>query len=289
MIREFAPAKINLALHVTGQRADGYHLLDSLVVFGDAGDVVTLTPSDAMSLEVSGPFAAGVPTDARNLMWRAAELVAPRRAFAMTLEKNLPHPAGIGGGSADAAAVVRAIARMDGGAIDARAVVELGADVPVCLSCAPQHMRGVGEALEPVSDLPEMALVLVNPGVDVPTPAVFKSLTRKDNPVMESVPRGAKFAEFQAWLARQRNDLEAPALSVAPVIGEVLKALRNAGAPLARMSGSGATCFGIFPTLAEAERTAKALEARPWWTRATGVRGADFSQQKSDQSTRATT
>lgn len=278
MIEQFAPAKVNLALHVTGRRRDGYHLLDSLVVFTEVGDRVTVAPARKTSLEVTGPFAAGVPCDQRNLMWRAAQAVAPGRALAMTLEKNLPHPAGIGGGSADAAAVVRAIAQLDGRRVDPRVLLELGADVPVCLSCAPQRMRGVGEILEPLAGLPEMALVLVNPGADVPTPSVFKALKNRDNPQMGAVPKGVGFGGFRDWLAAQRNDLEAPAKSVAPVITEVLQALQEAGAPLARMSGSGATCFGLFRDMSKAQAAAGQIKKQGWWVHASLVLGAsDYS------------
>ncbi|MDK3016971.1 4-(cytidine 5'-diphospho)-2-C-methyl-D-erythritol kinase [Pseudodonghicola flavimaris] len=250
----FAPVKINLSLHVTGQRADGYHLLDSLVVFGDVGDRLWVEPAAEMSLEVTGPFAGGVPADARNLVWRAAELAGQR--LHIRLEKNLPHGAGIGGGSSDAAAILRAFGAPD-------QAIALGADVPVCLSAGPQRMQGIGERLTPVTGLPALSLLLVNPGVPLPTPAVFKALEQRQNPAMTPWP-GHRLA---AWLGAQRNDLEAPARGLAPVIGDVLAALRQAGADLGRMSGSGATCFGLFATRAAAERAAADLSrAHPgWW------------------------
>ncbi len=258
-----APAKINLTLHVTGQRSDGYHLLDSLVVFAELGDRLWFDPSAATSLQVSGPFAEGVPEDGRNLVWRAADLAAT--PLNIRLDKRLPHGAGIGGGSADAAAVLRAF----GG--QARAA-ELGADVPVCLSERPQRMRGIGDVLEPVSGVPAFSLVLVNPGVQVPTPDIFRALARKQNPAMAEMLEWPSRAAFLSWLVHQRNDLEAPAIATAPVIRDVLAALRCAnGCQLARMSGSGATCFGMFESDAQAqEAAAQIAAARPgWWAQAT--------------------
>ncbi|MDG1068196.1 MAG: 4-(cytidine 5'-diphospho)-2-C-methyl-D-erythritol kinase, partial [Sulfitobacter sp.] len=160
----FAPAKVNLTLHVTGQRADGYHLLDSLVVFADIGDRLWFDAGPQMRISVTGPFAEGVPVDQRNLVWQAAVLAG--WTGHITLEKNLPHGAGIGGGSSDAAAVLRAF----GGTADA---LQLGADVPVCLAHAPQRMRGIGEILDPIAPLPDLEIVLVNPRVAVPTAPVF--------------------------------------------------------------------------------------------------------------------
>ncbi|NNE51974.1 MAG: 4-(cytidine 5'-diphospho)-2-C-methyl-D-erythritol kinase [Sulfitobacter sp.] len=254
----FAPAKVNLTLHVTGQRADGYHLLDSLVAFADVGDRIGLSEASEMSLEVTGPFATGVPADARNSVWQAAlRGVTP---YAISLEKNLPNGAGIGGGSADAAAILRHLGKGE-------AAANLGADVPVCLLSRAQRMRGIGEVLEPVQGLPPLYAVLANPGVSIATPVIFQALVEKDNPPMpEALPRFADAAALIEWLQDTRNDLEVPALKELPVVGEVLAALRELG-PLARMSGSGATCFGLFGTRTEAERAAKALAAAHpgWW------------------------
>lgn len=250
----FAPAKINLTLHVTGQRADGYHLLDSLVAFADVGDVLRFSPGSGLDLEVTGPFAAGVPTDARNLVWRAAELVGFKGHI--HLEKNLPHGAGIGGGSSDAAAVLRYMGQ------SARAAT-LGADVPVCLQPRPQRMRGVGACLEPLPDLPSCGLVLVNPGVAVPTVSVFDALAHKENPPMpEQVPAFETLDALCIWLAGQRNDLEAAACAQFPEIEAALGALDQA--LVARMSGSGSTCFGLF---ADAAGVAEEIAAAhpDWW------------------------
>lgn len=258
-----APAKINLTLHVTGQRADGYHLLDSLVVFAELGDRLRFDPAERMSLRVTGRFAEGVPGDARNLVWRAAELAGV--CLRIGLEKILPHGAGIGGGSSDAAAVLRACGGSD-------RAVELGADVPVCLSEAPQRMRGIGDALSRVPGVPALPLVLVNPAVQVPTPAVFRALARKENAAMGALPCWPSRAAFLDWLAAQRNDLEAPATEVAPAIHDALRALGGtAGCRLARMSGSGATCFGIYDSNDAARAAAARIaEAHPeWWVQAT--------------------
>ena len=258
----FAPAKINLTLHVTGQRADGYHLLDSLVVFADIGDRLWFDPGSAMSLEVTGPFAEGVPTDQSNLVWRAAE--ACGWSGHIRLEKNLPHGAGIGGGSSDAAAVLRQC----GGSQDA--ALALGADVPVCLSHAPQRMRGIGEHLESVPHVPQMDVLLINPGVSVPTGSVFQALPRKINaPMAETLPEWRDHRGFADWLKRQRNDLLEPALQIAPVIGDVIEALYDRDCLFAGMSGSGATCFALFPPDGQSAKAASEaglfLDHPDWW------------------------
>ena len=251
----FAPAKVNLTLHVTGQRADGYHLLDSLVVFADVGDRLWFTPAPQMQIEVTGPFAVGVPTDRRNLVWQAAELAG--WTGHITLEKNLPHGAGIGGGSSDAAAVLQAF----GGADHA---LSLGADVPVCLKHTPQRMRGIGELLDPIEGLPALEIVLVNPRVVVPTGTVFLGLQSKQNdPMGDVMPEFESAPAFCDWLAAQRNDLERPARAIAPEVGAALAALD--GALLARMSGSGATCFGLYATGAAAAAACIAQEHPDWW------------------------
>lgn len=254
----FAPAKVNLTLHVTGQRSDGYHLLDSLVFFADIADRIELRPDNAMSLEVHGPFAEGVPADERNLVWRAAAL--GQVPLAIRLEKNLPHGAGIGGGSSDAAAVLRHLG------LDA-AAAGLGADVPVCLAGQAQRMEGIGEVLKPVQPVPELEAVLINPGIPVATPRVFQTLARKDNTPMPAVlPRWEDARSLIAFLEEMRNDLEPPAISIAPEIGQVLAAIEAQGG-FARMSGSGSTCFGLFADDQKAKSAAQALQdAHPdWW------------------------
>lgn len=265
----FARAKVNLALHVTGKRQDGYHLLDSLVVFAEVGDYIRLTPAPEMSLTVTGPFAEGVPTDARNLIWRALQHVHPQRSFSIHLEKNLPHPAGLGGGSSDAAAALAALGH------DLHApenLAALGADLPVCLTPVPQRVQGIGERLTVMPDLPHMAMLLVNPKTDVPTGAVFKSLETTHNAPLAPMPSAPHFTQLIDWLAAQRNDLEAPALRIAPAIEDVLNAIRVTGAALTRMSGSGATCFGLYPTLTEAEHAAQKINHPAWWIKAAPVK-----------------
>ncbi|PJF10126.1 4-(cytidine 5'-diphospho)-2-C-methyl-D-erythritol kinase [Pseudorhodobacter sp. MZDSW-24AT] len=266
MATEFAPAKVNLTLHVTGQRADGYHLLDSLVVFADVGDRVSLRHDAALSLTITGPQAAALPVSDDNLVLRAARLMGG--AAAITLDKVLPVASGIGGGSADAAACLRALAQL-GRALPTEAeVLRLGADVPVCLRGVPLRMQGVGEVLTVLPPLPEAWLVLVNPGVGVATPAVFRGLARKDNPPMPELPPMAAAPALADFLHQMRNDLEPAAQAVAPVIGAVKAALAaQPGCLLARMSGSGATCFGLFGSAGAAEAAARAVQsAEPgWW------------------------
>lgn len=263
----FAPAKVNLTLHVTGQRPDGYHLLDSLVMFADAGDRISLRLSDRSSLTVTGPMGQGVPAGPENLVLRAAALMGVKAEI--TLEKHLPAAAGIGGGSSDAAAVLSALRDLTGKDVPGQGL-SLGADVPVCLLRRAAMMRGIGEDVAPVDGLPGLHCVLVNPGVAVPTGAVFEALASKDNPAMDPLPDRPGFAELIGWLKRQRNDLELPAITARPVIGEVLQAIAaTEGCALARMSGSGATCFGLYASAAQAQSAAEALTRPGWWVAAT--------------------
>lgn len=270
---EAAPAKINLCLHVTGQRPDGYHLLDSLVAFADVGDVIEVRAAPTLSLRVIGPQARDLPVGEDNLVLQAARAFAGTAGAAITLTKNLPVASGIGGGSADAAATLRALARLWSVPLpDADRVLQLGADVPACLAGRAQRMQGIGERLTGAPGLPEAYLVLVNPGVAVATPAVFKALPCKNNPAMPELPVFAKAKALAQWLAAQRNDLEAPAMALAPAIGAVKQALAAApGCLLARMSGSGATCFGLFADQAQAQSARAAIAAaQPGWWVASG-------------------
>ena len=266
---EAAPAKVNLALHVTGRRADGYHLLDSLVVFAPVGDVVTVEEAPALSLEVTGPFAADVPAGEDNLVLRAARLLGGGRGARIALDKHLPVAAGIGGGSADAAAAIRALARLWRLPLpEAAALVGLGADVPVCLAGQPVRMRGVGERLDPLPVPVPLHLLLVNPRVAVSTPGVFARLDTRANPPLPDPPAFPDPASVARYAALCRNDLEAPAMALAPEIGEVLDMLRaTPGCLLARMSGSGATCFGLYAEAGTRDAARGRLEAeRPgWW------------------------
>jgi len=279
MIAEPAPAKVNLYLHVTGRRADGYHLLDSLAVFGPAADTLALAPAADLSLALDGPFGGALAAEPDNLVLRAARALAaaagvPARA-ALALTKRLPIASGIGGGSADAAAARRGLDRLWGlgfGAARLAAIAApLGADIPVCVAARPARMAGVGELLSAAPAIPQCGLLLVNPGVALATPAVFKARAGGFTPAAE-LPAGWPDAVAMARdLAALRNDLEPPAIALCPVVAEVLAALR--GLPhclLARMSGSGATCFGLFPDAAAA-RAAAALVPGAWWRDAGGL------------------
>lgn len=279
-VEAFAPAKINLTLHVTGQREDGYHLLDSLVMLAGIGDRITVSPAQITSLTVTGPFARGVPGNRSNLVWRAAELLGV--AAEIRLVKNLPPASGIGGGSSDAAATLRALSRLANRALPTdREILGLGADVPVCMRRALTHMRGIGEDLETLGPVPPLSLLVVNPGVEIATPRVFQNLATKNNPPMRlPMPDPLDEDAWVSWLSAQRNDLETPAITVAPVIGKVLEALRQSeGCRIARMSGSGASCFALMKSHEARDRAAQTLRRKnpDWWIAATEPCGADFS------------
>lgn len=229
------------------------------MAFADVGDRLTAVSGDG--LIVTGPFAAGVPTDGRNLILRALRLAGSPRA--VTLDKHLPHPAGIGGGSSDAAAALR----LAGAAPPVAELMSLGADMPVCMAARAARMQGVGEDVALVS-IPLLHGVLVTPGVAVATPAVFAALDRTDGLGHAALPSWPDAEALIHWLAGQRNDLEAPAIRLAPVIADVLAALRQRGARLARMSGSGATCFGLWSSRADADLAATRLAQPGWWVRA---------------------
>jgi 4-diphosphocytidyl-2-C-methyl-D-erythritol kinase len=249
MPTRLAPAKINLTLHVTGRRDDGYHDLDSLVVFAAIGDEVTLLPDAPPGLRVSGPHAAAVPAGEGNLIARAARLIGAPDA-ALSLEKRLPAAAGMGGGSSDAAAALHLLAAArDANLPDSAALMALGADLPVCMAApAPCRMQGRGESVAPLGPLPALGLLIVNPGKPLSTPAVFAALETRSNPPMPTrLPDWADADAFCDWLAGMRNDLEAPARRLLPEIGALLEAIAmQPGCRLARMTGSGATCFGLF-------------------------------------------
>lgn len=267
---ETAPAKINLCLHVTGRRLDGYHLLDSIVVFADVADRVFATPAHGLSLVVAGPEGAGLQAETDNLVLRAARLMGVEDA-ALILDKHLPVASGIGGGSADAAAALRALARLTGLPLpSAPEILSLGADVPVCLSSRPSRMTGIGEQVQALSPLPPLAFVLVNPRLPVPTPQVFAALRSSANPVLPDLPAGAlaSATSLARWLeAHSRNDLVHPAHEVAPILAEVQAALD--GVPdclFARMSGSGGTHYGLFASDDAAQAAAQTLRAaHPFW------------------------
>ncbi|MEM8788498.1 MAG: 4-(cytidine 5'-diphospho)-2-C-methyl-D-erythritol kinase [Pseudomonadota bacterium] len=271
VVSGLARAKINLCLHITGQRPDGYHLLDSLVAFAQIGDCLIAERAPATSLTLAGPFGADLPADGDNLVLQAAALM-PDCPAALRLEKNLPVAAGLGGGSADAAAALHVLARLyDRPLPQDTAFLNLGADVPVCMRTAPTRMSGIGETLTPGPELPPLWALLINPRVPCPTPPVFRALDRKDNASLPPMPRrfDSAAAVFD-WLAGTRNDLEAPATGLVPAIGAVLEALRHTGGGLARMSGSGASCFGLYAREAAALDAADAIRAQApeWWVAA---------------------
>lgn len=272
---EFAPAKVNLFLHVTGRRADGYHLLDSLVVFPPVGDELRAWPAPALTLSVDGPFGAAIGGGADNLVLRAARALAERAAIGvgagLLLTKNLPIASGIGGGSADAAATLRLLARMwrlRPPAVDLAALaLSLGADVPVCLRSQHARMRGAGERIEAGPALPSGGIALVNPGQPVATAEVFAARHGAFSTTVDLPGQWHEIATMAADLAALRDDLQAAAIELCPAIAVVLSALR--GRPdclLARMSGSGATCFGLFPTPEAAREAAGQLRRPGWWS-----------------------
>jgi len=281
-------AKVNLTLRVVGRRVDGYHDLESVVAFADCADRLSLTPADSLDLKTIGPLASDCGDGADNLVLKAAQLLGERvpdlRVGEFVLDKVLPVAAGIGGGSADAAAALRLLARLNGLALDDPRLIEVavqtGADVPVCLASRACDMTGVGETLLPLS-LPEMPCVMVNPRVAVATRDVFRALGLRNGELLvgatdviqaEAWPdAGASMDDWIEALSAGCNDLEAPAMRIEPVIAEVLSALNAAaGARLARMSGSGATCFAIFEDAAAAHRAAEKIgrDHPQWWLHA---------------------
>ena len=281
---EHAPAKVNLTLAVLGRRADGYHLLDSLVVFASAGDRLTLRPGAAFSLTVRGDAAGQAGPAESNLVSKAAKALAAEipslKLGRFTLDKRLPVAAGLGGGSSDAAAALRLLARANRIELSDKRLLKVaarvGADVPVCVDPRPRRMRGIGEVLSARLAIPKLAAVLVNPGVAVPTKDVFAKLglapggARKRAGRAGALPRGRD--GLIAYLAGERNDLEPAAIGLQPAIARVLNALRDeTGCGLARMSGSGATCFGLFASARAAAAAARSLSAAQprWWVQAT--------------------
>ncbi|MAH83003.1 MAG: 4-(cytidine 5'-diphospho)-2-C-methyl-D-erythritol kinase [Rhodospirillaceae bacterium TMED8] len=284
--KQFAPAKINLYLHITGRRDNGYHELDSLVVFAEIGDMLRVEPSSTLSLEVTGPFARDISVDHDNLVLRAAKWLLDKLGnpvglgAAMHLEKNLPVSSGLGGGSADAAATIKTLACLWGGPLaqtdTSSLALGLGADVPVCMAGVPAVMRGIGEVLLPIDKVPALSAVLVNPGISVSTPAVFKE---RDNVFSGFFnigdPAGDAIALISA-LRKSRNHLTKSAMLLAPEISATLSAISaTSDCLLVRMSGSGATCFGLYGSNEAAACAARELRAnRPdWWVESTVFQG----------------
>lgn len=270
-----APAKVNLTLRIVGRRADGYHLLDSLVIFAGAADRLRVADADRLSLRVEGPFAGSIADPESNLVVQACRLLAERlerpAAGAFVLDKRLPVAAGLGGGSADAAATLRALLSLWDARIPpadlAALALRLGADVPACLTGRPLRMAGVGEDLAPLPDLPPFGLLLANPRVPLSTAAVFKA-RRGAFSGPEAPPAFDGLESLLAFLAASGNDLQATAVALCPAVGTVLTAVAALpGCRIARMSGSGPTCFGLFATAAEAKAAAALLtRSHPdWW------------------------
>ena len=279
---EKAPAKVNLTLRVIGRRADGYHEIESLVAFADVGDALTFNPGGALALRVAGPTAAAAGQIADNLVLKAARALAERverlKLGGFALSKRLPVAAGLGGGSADAAAALRLLARANGLAPDdprlMQAARATGADVPVCLDPRPRFMRGIGEVLSDPLDLPRLFAVLLNPGVAVATKDVFAALAVPTAGQTAPAAICTGTAALLDEIARGRNDLEGAAIELEPAIADALAVLRKLpGCRLARMSGSGATCFGLFDSMDAARRAARRLRVGypDWWVRATAL------------------
>lgn len=283
-VRVFAPAKVNLALHVTGLRVDGYHELDTLVAFADVGDTVTIAKADVRSLDIKGPEKQGVPRDESNSVFQVASSFWHQGPLAITVEKYLPTMAGVGGGSADAAACYRAIARLDclrtgqppESIINFKALsilVRLGADIPMCVLSMPARAQGIGDQIMPIEYFPPLPAVLVNPRIPVPTRSVFDAIEGKANRAMaESLPTFKDVTEISDWLGQQRNDLQMPACGIAPGIAQALDTLEQTKSVLFhRMSGSGATCFGLCSSRKDANAVAADISAAhpDWWVQAT--------------------
>ena len=271
-----APGKINLALHVVGRREDGYHLLETLTVFTRFGDRLSVGNSEVDSFSTSGPVGNDVPLDDENLViaardrLRAAFPLADCPPVAIELEKNVPVASGLGGGSSDAAATLVALASLWSLNTTKRELARLcpalGADVPMCLTAKPLLATGIGEEIARIPNFPALNLVLVNPGVPVATAQVFRALTSHENAGLPPLPQQLSLDALVEWLKRTRNDLEPTATEMAPEIDDALNELAMAGALVARMSGSGATCFGLFENAAQAKGAARHIERqRPDW------------------------
>jgi 4-diphosphocytidyl-2-C-methyl-D-erythritol kinase len=282
---EAAPAKVNLALHVTGRRDDGYHELESLVVFAGVADELVARPAKRDSLTVAGPFAAAAGSGDTNLVARAVAAFRARwpdhvqGGLAIELNKNLPVAAGLGGGSADAAAALRLMASLGEDEVSfadlSALAATVGADVPVCLLSRPTEVRGIGEILHPLRAFPKTHIVLVNPLVPVVTADVFRRLQSRQNPPLPALPSPmTRPAELGLWLTETRNDLEPPATALVPAIGELIAELAALdGCILSRMSGSGGTVFGLFASASRAHQAAHDLRERhrEYWVAAAPV------------------
>jgi len=276
VVRVTAPAKINLYLHVTARRGDGYHELDSLMAFADFGDLLEAEKAEGLSFRAKGAFAADMPDDEDNLVLKAARRLADAAGVpadaSLTLSKSIPVAAGLGGGASDAAAALKALSTLWGieaEAVDLKAIaLELGADVPVCLHGRAAFVGGIGEKLDPAPPLPDAGLLLINPGVKLATQAVFEKRRGGFSPAhpFDRTPA----TDLARLLKNRENDLTESAVRMCPVIKDVLAALEKLpGCHLARMSGSGATCFGLFDDLETAAASVSAVRDKTWWVRPT--------------------
>ncbi|MEE9453696.1 MAG: 4-(cytidine 5'-diphospho)-2-C-methyl-D-erythritol kinase [Paracoccaceae bacterium] len=269
MVKYLARAKVNLCLHIVGQRSDGMHLLDSIVVFPEIGDVLSGAAAHTLSLHIDGPFGQNLKGGADNLVLRAARAMSAP-ATALHLQKNLPLAAGIGGGSADCAATIRLLSDMWGIPHPAQDVLaRLGADVPACMTAHPKRMQGIGDILAPLPALPDFWIVLVNADQSVATSTVFTALDKRQNVGISDLPSNfANTPEFFAFLSKQRNDMCRAAVTICPIIQDVLTELQAVeNCALARMSGSGGTCFGLFEQPDTAQAAAQEIQERhpDWW------------------------
>ena len=284
----FAPAKLNLFLHLTGKRTDGYHLLDSLVVFLDVADRLTIAPGDALSLTVNGAFAEAAGDVSQNLVLRAAralqQATGATRGAALHLEKHIPVGAGLGGGSSDAAAALLGLNDHWQLGLDAPALAAiaapLGADVPMCLAGISARVGGIGEVIAPLAEpLPALPLLLAHPRLPLSTPDVYRAVTPADigdEAALDTAQHITTTQALAAILASTRNDLTAPACRVQPAVAHVLAALAAPSPTLVRMSGSGACCFALYPHAAERDAAVAGLQAShpEWWVAAANLRSS---------------
>ena len=280
MFEEKASAKVNLCLQIVGQKSNGFHLLDSIVGFTEFGDHLSFKKSDELELTMKGTFSDQIPVDKSNLIFKAAELLRTinniKTGAHITLTKNLPPSAGLGGGSSDAAATIRGLSRLWGTDLpEIDDLMKIGSDLPVCINQKTQHMKGFGEVLEEINTFPNLPILLVNPLKKVSTQTVFRMLKKKKNPPLSKYEK-----LFQAkkdwinWLLLQRNDLMEPAVKVEPVISEVLRLIsKQISVEKVSMSGSGATCFGIFENKHDCDLAMKRvrLERPDWWSVSTEI------------------
>lgn len=276
ILQKSAPAKVNLFLHVTGKRDDGYHLLESLIGFADFGDIITIMPSDEFSLKILGGDFSLDTED--NLITKAVNLVSGKLqkdlSLSITLEKNIPIGAGLGGGSADAAAAVRGILEYAQVSLPQKEIDEillsLGADTPICYARKPAYIKGIGEVIEPIAPLPQIPAMLIYPNEFCSTVEIFKSY---DGDFSQTADHPKSFSDLKSlydFLNKQKNDLTDAAIKKIPAIGDILQTIgKQDGCVISRLTGSGSTCFGLFETTEQSTKAAEKIQkAKPhWWVR----------------------